>query len=87
MKYHRKKTKTNPIIVTMEGTTGQVDGYMEILLGVLAFTNLLVSSSGKRKQTKNGKSILIVRLDLLDPPLGHLGEDDWIDLPHYAPLE
>ena len=87
MKHKQTKPKTNSIIVTMEGETGKVDGYMEVLLGVMAYSQLIIGTSAKRKQTKDGKSLLIIRLDLLNPPLGHLGEDDWIDLPHYAPLE
>ena len=66
--------------IRFTGKTGQVDGYMEMILGMFALSGVVRSYKTSKRQRPNGISQVYLTCDMLPPPLGHLGEIDMPDL-------
>lgn len=62
--------------IRFTGKTGEIDGYMEMMLGILVMANMLVSHHISKKVRPNGTTQIYLTVKLKRPPLGHLGEDD-----------
>ena len=60
----------------LTGKQGEVDGYMEMLLGFWAMSGVLVDYTATKKNRNNGTVQIYLDFTLKAPPLGHLGEDD-----------
>jgi len=86
MKSKQTNPKTNEVIVTLEGVSGKVDGYFEIIFGMMVFAQVLLGRTRVFRVVKDGRSLLIVKLTLKNPPLGHVGESDTIDIDNYEPF-
>lgn len=68
---------TERVVCILEGRHGAIDGYWELVIGTLLAAGVLVRHDTKRTPLPNGGVRLTVNLDLLPPPLGHLGESDF----------
>lgn len=66
--------------IRLTGKTGKIDGYAEIILGVFAISQLLVSHKMGVKRRPHGITQIYMDLVLRDAPLGNMGESD---LPDY----
>lgn len=69
--------KTEHVVCILEGRRGHLDGYWELIIGVLKVSGLLVAHTTKKTPLPSGLMRLTVTLELLPPPLGHLGESDF----------
>jgi hypothetical protein len=68
--------KKQQLQIRFTGKTGQVDGYVEILLGMFAMSQILVSHAITKKIRPNGITQIYADLVVLPPLLGHIGEND-----------
>lgn len=82
----KNKPKGIEIVLTLEGISGKVDGYLEVIFGIFVFAQVLLGRSRVFRVVKDGRSLLIVKLTLKNPPLGNLGESDTIDIDSYEPF-
>ena len=70
------------IQVRFTGKKGKVDGYVETLLGTLMITGQLLKQPKFNKRYRDNDIVQIyVNLELQDPPLGNLGENDITETP------
>lgn len=67
--------------IRLTGRKGQVDGYVEMILGILGMTGVLVNHKLSKKDRAVGVSRIYIDLDLRTPPLGNLGD---ADMPEYT---
>lgn len=68
--------KTKRIQIRVTGASGETDGYVEMLLGMLHFTNVLVSHNLSKKRRAGGVIQIYMDLVLRPAPIGNLGEND-----------
>lgn len=69
-----RRMKTTKIQIRFTGKTGEIDGVMEMVIGALVMTGVLVNSRDSVTQYENGMSKIYVEAEVLTPPLGNLGE-------------
>lgn len=62
--------------IRVTGKTGEVDGYVEIILGVLFMSGLLLKKTLSNRTRPNGKTQIYIDAHVPAAPLGHLGESD-----------
>lgn len=62
--------------VTIEISGDMVDGFAEIILGIMAMTNMLRKQTMTKRKNEDGSWTLILRLETRRPPLGSLGLAD-----------
>ena len=75
------KTKPMDIQVRLTGKTGQVDGVMEMVVGMFAMTGVLLRVDKYGTDDDKGTSKIYLEFVMMPPPLGNLGEGD---LPPYT---
>lgn len=75
------KLKTIQVQVRLTGNTGEIDGVMEIVVGMFMMTNILLDVNKYVTNDDKGTSKIYLDFTLLPPPLGNLGEED---LPAYT---
>jgi hypothetical protein len=76
-----KRSGYQKVQIRLTGETGKVDGYMEIVVGMLFMTGVVGSLQKSKRSIHPGETQIYLELEMLPPPLGNLGEDD---LPTYA---
>jgi len=64
------------ITITISGPVGQIDGYMEIVLGSLLVQDLITAREQSVTEERNGLTTITLTLTLKDPLLGNLGTSD-----------
>lgn len=64
------------IEIRITGKTGEVDGYLEILLGTMNLAGILRGHELSKIQRDDYKTELYIDAVVRQPPLGHQGEDD-----------
>jgi len=72
--------KTSRVQIRVTGKDNEIDGYVEIILGVFAMSNVLVSHRLSKRPRQTGITQLYIDAELAHPPLGHMGTQD---LPEY----
>lgn len=68
------------IQIRLTGKTGEVDGYAELISGMMIMAGMLRGQKLGKRQRPNGITQIYMDLDVKAPPLGHLGE---LDIPPY----
>lgn len=75
--------KRNPyknVQIRITGKSGEVDGYMEMFIGMLVMTGVLKSVNKSKRNIHPGETQIYLDVEMLPPPLGNMGDDD---LPQY----
>lgn len=67
--------------IRLTGKTGEIDGIMEIVVGMFMMTNILLSVDKSVTDNDRGTSKIYLDFILRPPPLGNQGEGD---LPPYT---
>lgn len=67
---------SNKLEVLLRGEAGKIDGYLEIMLGTLSMTGMLLAYDVRKAQGLPGEDLLVLQLQLREAPLGHLGTAD-----------
>jgi len=62
--------------VQIEISGDMIDGFAEIIMGVLFMTGLLIRRTLTKRKNPDGSYTLILRLETKKPPLGSLGLKD-----------
>lgn len=76
-----KPLKEGQVSISVFGKTGKVDGYMEMIIGTLFVSDILLSPPVYQKITgDDGNTQLIAHVLLKTPPLGHMGEGDYSEV-------
>lgn len=65
--------------IRVTGRKGQVDGYVEMILGTLMLSGVLVNHQLGKKDRAGGVSQIYMDLNLLPAPLGNIGDGDIVD--------
>ncbi len=76
--------KRNPykkVQIRLTGETGEIDGYMEMFIGMLVMTGVIGTLSKSKRNIHPGETQIYLDVEMLPPPLGNLGDDD---LPPYT---
>lgn len=71
-----KRSGYKKVQIRLTGETGQVDGYMEMFIGMLVMTGVLGSVNKSKRSIHPGETQIYLDVEMLPPPLGNLGEDD-----------
>lgn len=71
-----RRSGTSHIEIRFTGKTGQIDGYVEMMLGILVMSNMLRAHHLTKKTRPNGTTVIYLDVEVMPPPLGHLGEGD-----------
>ena len=66
--------------VRFTGKTGEIDGYMEMVLGIFWATGLMLDYTMNKRQRPNSTTQIYLTLQMDTPPLGHMGESDIPDI-------
>lgn len=77
-------SKRNPyekIQIRLTGESGKIDGYMEMIIGMLVMTGVMKSVNKSKRSIHPGETQIYLDVEILPPPLGNLGDDD---LPTYG---
>jgi len=69
------KNKSNQVEFRIKGQTGQIDGYVEMILGVFAF-GLLIKQKLSKRTLPGGTTEIYIDAELRAAPLGNLGDTD-----------
>ena len=71
-----KTRKPLDVQVRLTGLTGQVDGLMEMVVGMFAMTGVLLRVDKYVTSDGKGTSKIYLEIVMQPPPLGNLGEGD-----------
>lgn len=71
-----KKRNTIQVQARLTGTTGQIDGVMEMVIGMFVMTGVVVNISKSKRNPADGQTSIYLDIEMLPPPLGNLGEGD-----------
>ena len=72
--------KYRDVQIRLTGNTGEIDGVMEMLVGMFVMSGVMLSVRKSVLSDGKGQSKIYLEIQILPPPLGNLGEDD---LPEY----
>lgn len=70
------KRSPQSIQVRITGKTGEVDGYMEYILGTLSLGGTLISHKLSKRVRPNGITQLYIDATVSPAPIGNMGTDD-----------
>jgi hypothetical protein len=70
------QNQANYVQFRLMGKTGEIDGYLEILLGLFGLSGIVLNYKLSKTTREDGKTEIYIDVWLKAPPLGHLGEND-----------
>lgn len=68
--------KTESVQIRVTGRVGQVDGYVEMILGIYAMSGLLLAHKIGKRVRPGGVIQIYLDMTLKTPPLGNIGTQD-----------